>query len=379
MRTVPPALQAHLEQDTTTTCYLLRFDLKDGESFGMTTLDRNVVYEGVTYYAANGFDASTMESGASYSVDNAEGQALLATDVPGITLQDVRVGRLDDAEWIMMLVNWNDLTMGHVIIDAGDVGEVTVVDGVVMMPELLSYAMRLRQPIGHVDSRSCRAIFGTPAGSHTGCGVDAEALWQNGTVITVDSSEPSSVFSTGGLTGEFSPGRLQWLTGNNASDRLYQIEQYADQAIEMFETMPYPIAVNDTFRIRPDCAKSEAACKAYGNYINMKAEPKIPVGDGPGSLTPLSKDNVVDVWRGPLTIESVIEARKIFTVSGFATEDISGYTVSNVRFIGIDGIQDSSVYQVESFDSETYQITLKYMVPANISIGDQLQYQREAL
>jgi hypothetical protein len=56
------------------------------------------------------------------------------------------------------------------------------------IPELLDLSVRLRQPIGEVYSRRCRAIFGTPAteeNGQRGCGVDVEPLWTYGTVQSV--------------------------------------------------------------------------------------------------------------------------------------------------------------------------------------------------
>ena len=98
-RNVPPALLAHLQQSVTTTCRLLRITLNDGRVFGMTTLDREVEYLGVTYSAVNGFDPSITATDTGLSVDNAEAYALLSADVPGITVEMVAAGELDDAQW----------------------------------------------------------------------------------------------------------------------------------------------------------------------------------------------------------------------------------------------------------------------------------------
>ncbi|MCW1937504.1 DUF2163 domain-containing protein [Pseudomonas sp. MDMC_285] len=53
-RRIPPALFAHLQQPVTTVCRLLRITLSDGRVFGVTTLDRDVTYQGLTYSALNG-------------------------------------------------------------------------------------------------------------------------------------------------------------------------------------------------------------------------------------------------------------------------------------------------------------------------------------
>ena len=290
MRAIPAALKQHLQQNVTTTCRLLRITMRDGRVFGMTSLDADVVYEGVTYSAANGFDSSVIATDSDLSVDNAEGYALLSADISGITAEMVAAGELDDAQWEMRLINWASPEMGHMIIDAGDLGEVNVEDGVVYAPELLSYAMRLRQPIGHFWSRLCRATFGSPAQSQTGCGVNADALWISATVSNVSADESNRVFAATGLTLDPIPrvARVQFTSGPNAGSRAYQVEGYsaASGTIALIEPAPFPIEAGQTFRIRPDCDKSPAACLAYGNWLNYKGESLIPVGEGTAVLTP---------------------------------------------------------------------------------------------
>ena len=295
MRNWPPALIAHLQLPVTTTCRLLKITLYDGRVYGMTTLDRDVIYQGVTYSAYTGVDPSVIATDSGLSVDNGEGYSLLA-EVPGngITRRMIDAGELDDAQWVMMLVNWADLSMGHGVLDSGDIGEVKVEQRQAYTVELVSYVMRLRQPIGGLDSRTCRATFGNPAAGQLGCGVNAAALWRAGIVTGVSTSEPRRVFADSArlITPQPIPGRVQWLTGQNAArNRLYQVEAYSSVSgtIALIEALPYDVRPGDAFRIRPDCAKTLAACKSYGNVLNMKAEPYIPVGDGLETGTPNSQ------------------------------------------------------------------------------------------
>jgi uncharacterized phage protein (TIGR02218 family) len=303
MRTVPAALQAHLDQVDTTTTRLLKITLKSGLTYGLAMLDRNVSYDDgeyegeIDYIATNGFDASTISADIGYSVDNAEGYALVSDGVPGVTTEMAEAGELDDATWVCYLVNYEDLSMGHVILDAGDLGEVRTKHGMIWIPELLSYAMRLRQPIGGVWSRTCRAIFGSPADSQTGCGVDLTPLWVSGEVQTVG-AESDRVFvgdavldSTSGVIPE--PGRVQWLTGVNAG-REYAVEEVDGDEVTLSEPTLYAIEVGDTYRIRPDCKKHyiRDCIGVWANGINFKGEPYIPVGDAasiqvPGAQQPV--------------------------------------------------------------------------------------------
>lgn len=305
MRKIPAALRAHLQQPVTTTCRLLKFTLSDGRTFGITTLDVGLTYEGTVYSAVNGFNTSVIASDTGLSVDNAEALALLSATPQGITAGMVVAGELDNAQWRMLLVNYRDLSMGHVVIDGGDVGQVALQDGMAYMPELLSYAMRLRQSIGHYDSRTCRAIFGSEPNTQTGCGVDANALWETHTVTGVG-DERRLVFSASGLIGHAEnlvPGRIRWVTGDNASVRLSQTEAFGDGTgtVSMFESLAFDIQLGDRFQIRPDCTKLPAQCTAYGNFLNYKGEPLIPVGDGVEVLTPNSQ--MPGGFVGPEVIE----------------------------------------------------------------------------
>lgn len=289
MRTIPSALQTHLNQSATTTCLLLKITLTNGDVFGVTTLDRDIEYDdgtdtngAITYVAANGFNPSVFSDDIGYAVGNAEAQAFVAADVPGVTLEMAESGDVDDAQWVCYLVNFEDLTMGHCIIDAGDTGEVITRFGMVWIPELLSYITRLRQPIGSVWSRSCRAIFGTPAASQTGCGVDLAPLWTSGTISSV-SAEPDREFTVSamasGLSGSY-PGRIQFLTGANAGKE-FATEDVTGLVVQLAETTGYPVEVGDSYRIRRDCRKQYAAdcIGIWANGENFKGEPLIPVGD----------------------------------------------------------------------------------------------------
>lgn len=307
-RTVPAALQSHLDQAATTTCRLIKIkgnpDFSPVVLFGLCSLDQDIVYDDdsgdgpITYSAANGFDPTAMSADVGFSVANAEAYALLAESVDGVTEDQVRAGALDDAQWTCYLVNFEDLTTGrHVILDAGDVGQVRMKYGTLWMPELISYAMRLKQPVGGVWSRTCRAVYGEPAvddlgvprESQTACGVDLAPLWVMGTVQAVG-AETDRTF-----TGDFVatlptatyPGRLQFLTGANAA-REYAVEDVTGLVVSLIETTHYPIEAGDTYRIRRDCAKryQEDCITLNNNGVQFKGEPTIPVGDAAQGQTP---------------------------------------------------------------------------------------------
>jgi len=288
MRTIPAALQTHLDQPATTTCRLLRIQLRDGRVFGLAGLDADVSYNdgrGVVVYRANqGVDVSAISASADMSVTNSEAESLLVTTLDGITEAMIEAGDLRDAEWTLMLVNYRNLGQGHAILGAGDIGEVVKRWGMVWVPELLSYSVRLQQPIGTHWSRTCRAIFGSPPPGQTGCGVDLVPLWVDGSVSAVG-AESDRQFTGTVATGTLVPGRVEWLTGPNTG-RVGIVETFAAGAVTLSNAMPFPIAIGHTYRIRRDCARTWAACVAFGNQLNFRGEPLIPTGDAASVQTP---------------------------------------------------------------------------------------------
>lgn len=291
-RTIPPALQANLDLSVQTVTRCIRITTRSGLALGFTMLDQDVTYDHgdhigeIVYSASQGMDVSAMAADIEYSVTNAEGRVLVSTTLNGLTLDMVRAGALDDAEWMCFLVDYaNPAPASGAIIGAGDCGEVRIEDGLVIIPELLSYTMRLRQAIGHVWQRKCRAIFGTPAGSMTGCGINAAALWVVGEVVTVG-PESDRMF-TGDVSGSF-PGRIEFTSGPNVG-KVYAIESASGASLVLAEPTPYPIEPEHEYRTRPDCTKlpdGALGCKYYGNYLNYKGEDTTPVGDAMGASTP---------------------------------------------------------------------------------------------
>lgn len=289
-RRINPDLFAHLQGQVTTICELLRLRLVDGRLFGITSLDRDIFYDNMWFRAITGLDTSIIKTDTDLSIDNSEATTLLfeALHQDGLTIDEVASGVLDDGRYEFFILNYNDTSQAHKL-DAGDIGEVKVTNKRVATMELLSYAVRLRQSIGGVDSIRCRAVFGSYPNSQTGCGVNAEALWVDG-VVTGLGDEKRRVFADSSVPLPTVPltARIQFTSGRNKSPRLYQVEAYSavSGTVAMIESAPYDIEIGDTFKIRQDCNKLPDDCKRYSNFINYKGEAFIPVADGLEGATP---------------------------------------------------------------------------------------------
>src|SRR5699024_5557858 len=69
MKTLAPALQAHLDDGTTTLAWCWRIARADGVTFGFTDHDRTLSFDGTDFEPESGLTASEVRSGSDLSVD----------------------------------------------------------------------------------------------------------------------------------------------------------------------------------------------------------------------------------------------------------------------------------------------------------------------
>lgn len=317
MKTIPVTLLAHKAQSSTTLTDLLQIGpLDDGSYRGFTLLDVDVTYDGcvhpitkaaigsLTFKARTGMEMSALQSAADLGVDNAEANTLppiAGYEAEGITQEQIDAGALDKVPFVVYRVNYADLSQGHEYIAGGTIGEVRRKVGGMTVLEQRSLSQQLKQSIVELDSKTCRATFGSGAiGSGADveerfpCGFDVSSLWVSGEVLAVDADEGTRIFTDTGLAqadAYFAPGVVEWLTGGNAGQK-QEVESFGSGVVTLqFDTVN-PIQLGDTFRIRPDCTKrwtGHNSCETFWGAqkaLHFRGEPHIPTGDTANLSTP---------------------------------------------------------------------------------------------
>jgi hypothetical protein len=161
MKTISAALAQHLAGEVTTLATLWKVQRRDGEIFGFTDHDRDLVYDDgagdgpITYAARSGYTRTAIQSTADLAVDNLDVETFF--DAAGITEQDLRAGRWDHAEVQLMLVNRANLGQGHLALRRGFLGEVTITD-----------ARRSSRSPGPFSSMPPRSTSSSPSAAGTG-------------------------------------------------------------------------------------------------------------------------------------------------------------------------------------------------------------------
>ena len=277
MRTIPIALQSHLDSGSTTLARLWKVTRMDGEVFGFTDHDQAITFAGTTYEARSGFDASAMKAAGDLSVDNLEAGGLL--DSAGITAQDLEAGLWDDASIEVREVNWRDLSMGSILLLHGSLGQI-VKDGLRYRAELRGLTHRLSANIGRSLYPTCDAVPGEAR-----CGIDLNSDPDYKVTTTAATVASSSAFTVAGITqpdGWFDFGLLEILSGAAQGLRA-DIKQQVGGAFTLQLPLPLTLAPGDSIRLTVGCARTKEVCKAkFNNLLNFRGFSFVPGPDRVG-------------------------------------------------------------------------------------------------
>lgn len=165
MKTITPAMAAHLRSEATTLTTCWRITRQDGKVFRYTELDEDVTYLGDVYKSAAGFNKSAMKSSATLAVDELEVTGFLRDD--GITDEEMHNGAFDFALAEVFIINYEDETMGDIKLRYGYFGEVKTTGSGAFLVELRGLVDLLSMKIGDTYLNECRLDLGSPK-----CGIE---------------------------------------------------------------------------------------------------------------------------------------------------------------------------------------------------------------
>lgn len=277
MRNLPDGMQAHLDSGATTLCRCWRLTRSDGLVLGFTDHDRDLSFDGATFEAAAGFEASEMVSALGLGVDNLEAAGALSS--AHLSEEALSAGLFDNALVEIFLVNWAEPDQ-RLLLRTGNLGEVRRSDNA-FAAEIRGLAHVLNQPHGRVVQFACDADLGDAR-----CGVDLDdpAYKTSGTIGEL---RDQASFAASGLesfaTGFFSRGLVAFTSGAN-SGLAMEVKAHRTAAagaeIDLWQPMRRQLAVGDTFEIRAGCDKQFVTCRQkFANGLNFRGFPHMPGND----------------------------------------------------------------------------------------------------
>ena len=277
MKSLSLALQAHLDDGTTTLSWCWRISRIDGVTLGFTDHDAVLTFDGTDFEPESGFAASEVRSGSDLSVDAQDAEGVLTSD--RITETDIIDGRWDAAQVELWRVNWAD-TSQRVLLRRGAVGQIRR-GRMAFVAEVRSLAHVLGQTVGRTFQANCDAALGD-----TRCRIDLENATYKGSGVVTDLLRDRAFMATGlagFAAGWFASGTITWTSGANAG-RITEVLAHdlagGVATLTLLEAPVRAIAEGDSFIARAGCDKRMATCGAkFANTANFRGFPNIPGQD----------------------------------------------------------------------------------------------------
>lgn len=273
-KTITPTLQTSHGLEVTSLCTCWKVTRQDATVYGYTDADVDITYEGVTYRAQTGYDATNIDTQNTLNVDTSEIAGVVGTDLTDISLTDVLAGLWDGAEIFIFRLDRSNLNAGGMPLRRGWLGEVSV-SNKAFKAELRGMTQILQQTIGRIYTQACDADFGDNR-----CNKNVAA--SEGHVIGFGVTDTE--FYMYGLSDDdnyYTGGKITWLSGLNTGlsmeVKAYITNSGATSFLTLQMPMPFTVDINDTFRVTPGCDKSFHTCSArWGNQMNFRGFPHIP-------------------------------------------------------------------------------------------------------
>lgn len=276
MKFASGALAAHIAQGQTTLTTCLTITRTDGVIVGLTELDQDIAFGGVTYISSTGFSRLNLQNKQNLDTSTVELNGM----IDGVTIirDDIIAQRYDYADIEVFMLNWADPSMGKITLLTGRFGTVTIKEFGFTV-ELRGMSYQTIAVGGELSSPTCRVDLGSPR-----CGFDVTPLMQSGTVGSTDGFKTMSVsgitIGTTPTSPNFNGGLLTWLTGANAGLSSEVSSITGAGALVLHLDALLEINAGDTFSLQPGCDKTFLTCvKVFNNGVNFQGEPDVPGDD----------------------------------------------------------------------------------------------------
>ncbi len=237
MKTISPALQAHLDGELTTLADLVKITRADGVVKAFTSHDADLVVDGVTYVADGSFAAHAFDNAAALKADSAAIEGIL--DSALLSENEIKAGLYDHARIDVYVCNWSDPAQGVVPLRRGWLGEVRLAGGR-YVAELRGLHDLLQRTVGDTYTPECRYDLGDAR-----CGVNVAALTVAGSVSGVADRVVFTDAARTEAAGVFNYGKLVWTSGANTGLSM-EVQNWdaASRTFTLWLPMPNNVAGN---------------------------------------------------------------------------------------------------------------------------------------
>lgn len=270
-RTVSAALAAHLATRAHKRATMLRLDLRDGTSIGITDHDQDLTFAGVggslDYHASTGIRSSDVSLSIGLEADSFEVTGPIGAIV---SLAGLLGGRFDRARARLFMVNWGDLTQGSIALLAGNVAEARPEGGKFVF-EVRSDADRFNQIVGDLITPYC-------TGRHATCCLQIAA--ETNTTLNAVVDELNITVAAAIDAADFVDGKLWFTSGVGNGTLPMDIVGGSGSTLELFRPLPFTPSPGDSLTIKEGCDRTRTMCRdRYDNVLEFRGFPEVPGSD----------------------------------------------------------------------------------------------------
>jgi len=252
----------------TSLAFCWRLERRDGAGLGLTSHDRAVVVDGVTYRSSPGMTPSAVRLRAGIEPQSGEvGGAL--TDA-ALTERDFEIGRWDGARISLSAVDWGDPQAPALALVGGGLGPVTMKDGE-FTADLIGAAAALSAPACPDTSPECRAELGDRA-----CRVDLAEKRERFEAVSLDGNR----LTLDRVVGDRFAFGEACIVGGTACGWRSRVLGVEDATVVLRDPPLAEIASGTSVRLTEGCDKRFATCRTrFANSANFRGEPHLPGND----------------------------------------------------------------------------------------------------
>lgn len=273
LKTVSNALKAHLAQEVTSLCVLVKFTRKDGTVFGYSNSAEDVTYLGQLYKSDTGHSPSSVKTIAALNVDNLEIKTVL--DTATITEVAAMAGLWDYARCEVIQVNYKSLADGGLGLRKGWLGELKLGRKEVTV-ELRGMTQPLQQIIGRIYAISCDADLGD---ARCGFNLATAGFTVTGSATSVTNQHLFTDSTRTEAARFFEGGKLTWTAGANNTYQM-EVKSFSGGVIDLQQAMANPITIGDAYSMTAGCDKTRSTCVTkFSNIANHRGYPDLPGAD----------------------------------------------------------------------------------------------------
>ncbi|CAK8163528.1 putative Beta tubulin [Candidatus Xenohaliotis californiensis] len=243
----------------------------DGTALYFTNHDNDIVHNGTMYIATISFNPSELSQ--SIKMDNGGFEIDGIIDSKLIKRHDLISGLYDGAEIHYLLIDTEDEFKPAVLVRHGYINAIKII-GETFVAEIEDVLSKSSNNICASYSMLCRASIGDAL-----CKIDLTKISVSGTVERATSNR---VFFDSRLipdSGRYTAGKIIFTSGLNRGST-FTIKKHVYGEVALTTSPDFAITAGDQYNITPGCEKTIEACFfKFGNSINFRGEPYIPVNE----------------------------------------------------------------------------------------------------